>query len=863
MEKPSRQRSLFRMNSIFVKCAAVAAIAILLVVGFMDRMVRNSSDLLTSEALSQRAKDVNGLLAIQLGGSIKFGNSAAVQEILDSVVHTAQPAAIGGVVVNTRRLVLYQSDGADLDLDTIMTLVDQAFETGKTAKTVDGLIVATPSMFGEGDAIAGVVVSQWTAVHSIALLAKRHQAMIQWSGLVFMISLAGLVSFLWYSLSRPLMRIEAAVADVEAGNFDVTIPSTTRGDEIGGIAKRLDHFRAALAVAQDAQRENAFRGSAFEGSTAAMMMVDEDFIVTFVNPACVSLLDNLGDDLLALWPDAMKQGYDGSDLSAMSGLSELIALAKGDPENCLPATLDLRVANTYLSVSLNAASDGNGERIGAVIEWSDETKAQRDAAVLHTIEKKQVRLEFCANGRCELANENAVTALNVVLRDDEKLVFEEFFPTGQPDTDVPEGLRDRVFAGQEIYGKFAINVRGSDEIRIFDGSFGSIFAPDGTLERALFLGTDVTHADRELRASDALRARISRDQESVVLELGKALQKLAEGDLTAHIRSDFPEEYEKLRSDFNAATIALNQAVGVVTKNVNSIRKETVNISEAAEDLADRTERQATTLEETAAAMDQLAKSVSGAAHGADEASKISGAAKRNAEESGKIAREAVIAMSEIKTSSQQISKITSVIDDIAFQTNLLALNAGVEAARAGEAGRGFAVVATEVRALAQRSSDAAREINVLIAASEENVGQGVDLVGRTGTALDEIVESVADISHRVTDIAVSARDQSAGLNEINEAVIELDHVTQQNTVMFDKTTAASLAMTQEADALATAVSKFKLTHEDRRSPAGDEANAPHIDNVGSVRPLTSFQLSRENSTVTKVSNGTTGWEEF
>jgi methyl-accepting chemotaxis protein len=863
MKKPNNQRSLFRLNSIFVKCAAVAAIAILLVVGFMDLMVRKSTVELTSAGLSQRATDVNGLLAIQLGGSIKFGNSVAVQEILDSVVETARPDAIGGLVVNSSNVILYQSEGAVFDMASIDALVEQVMETGVAVATDDGLIVATPSLFGEGNAIAGVVVSQWTADHSMALVHDGHKTMVMWSGVVFLIALAGLVSFLWQTLSRPLTRIEAAVAEVESGNYNVTIPATNRRDEIGGIAQRLDHFRAALAIARDAQRENAFRGSAFEGSTAAMMMVDEDFRVTFVNPACVTLLDQLGSDLHALWPTLGDDGYQSADLSKMSELSEAIELAKTDPENGLPTSINLRIADTYLNVSLNAAHDGQGIVIGAVIEWSDVTKAQRDAAVLHTIEKKQIRLEFASDGRCKLANENAISSLNVELVDAIGPDFGELFPSVQPHADVPDNLRAAVLQGQEVYGKFNIRVFGADEIRTFDGSFGSIHAPDGRLERALFLGTDVTEADRELHASDAQRERIAHYKESVVFELGKALKKLAEGDLTAHIDIEFSAEYEKLRADFNAATVALNQAVGVVTKNVNSIRNETVNISSAAEDLAARTERQATTLEETAAAMDQLTKSVSGAAQGADHASKISDVAKRNAEEGGGIARKAVVAMGEIKASSEEISKITYVIDDIAFQTNLLALNAGVEAARAGEAGRGFAVVATEVRALAQRSSEAASEINVLIAASEDHVGQGVDLVGRTGTALDEIVVSVADISERVAEIAGSAREQSAGLSEINEAVMELDHVTQQNTVMFDKTTAASHAMTQEADALATAVAKFKLT-----ADAIVERPEHSVESFSTIRndhtPEASGSLTGLPSISTqKVANGSTGWEDF
>ena len=294
--------------------------------------------------------------------------------------------------------------------------------------------------------------------------------------------------------------------------------------------------------------------------------------------------------------------------------------------------------------------------------------------------------------------------------------------------------------------------------------------------------------------------------------------------------------------------------------NVDSIRNETTEITSSADDLSRRTEKQAATLEETAAALDELTASVRSAAEGADDASKMSTDAQANAQQGGEIARQAMKAMDGIKSSSQEISKITSVIDDIAFQTNLLALNAGVEAARAGEAGRGFAVVATEVRALAQRSSDAAREINTLISSSGEQVKQGVELVDRTGEALASIVNSVAEISNRVSAIASSTRDQSSGLAEINTAVNELDYVTQQNAAMFEETTAASHALTSEADALAGAVARFRMdrssapkAHATEWIPKPDAPSNAHEsrETKGNLAVNTSLDVEPD------------GWEEF
>lgn len=317
--------------------------------------------------------------------------------------------------------------------------------------------------------------------------------------------------------------------------------------------------------------------------------------------------------------------------------------------------------------------------------------------------------------------------------------------------------------------------------------------------------------DARQQAEADERAARSAELQKVIDALGKALKSLADGDLRQDLNNGFPEEYEKLRRDFNEAIAAMRATIGQVVVNADSILNDTGQISTSADDLARRTEKQAATLEEAATALDQLTTYVRSSAESADNAAALSTDAKSSAERGRVVAIEAVKAMDSIKNSSQEISKITQVIDDIAFQTNLLALNAGVEAARAGEAGRGFAVVATEVGCLAQRSSEAAREISTLISNSGNQVEQGVQLVSETGDALTAILQSISDIADRIGSVATSAREQTAGIEEINTAVTELDHVTQQNAAMFEETTAASHALTQEARGLVSAVSRFSL----------------------------------------------------
>jgi methyl-accepting chemotaxis protein len=311
------------------------------------------------------------------------------------------------------------------------------------------------------------------------------------------------------------------------------------------------------------------------------------------------------------------------------------------------------------------------------------------------------------------------------------------------------------------------------------------------------------------------RARMQAELAGVVAQLTEGLRDLAAGNLTRPIPTPFPPQYEALREDFNSTLERLVSTISKVVEASESIRSRSTEISAASEDLSRRTENQAAALEETAAALDQMTASVKSAADGSREVEVIVNRARKEAEDSGVVVQGAVLAMAEIEKSSEQITQIIGAIDDIAFQTNLLALNAGVEAARAGDAGKGFAVVASEVRALAQRSSAAAKEIKTLIATSAQHVRSGVDQVGRAGEALNSIVTSVANISTLVSNIAVGSSEQSHGLTEINIGVTQLDQVTQQNAAMVEESTAASLSLNQDAVGLNELVGVFVLPRSD------------------------------------------------
>ena len=769
-------------------------------------MASRSAMQIAERGVAERAAVVSDFVAVEAGGALKFGKTDALVDLFQKAIDTSDSAALGALAMTGNGDEL--APVGDVP-EALRSLAAQALETGASATGANGFQIAQPVVFGRDNAVAGVIAMNWSPAKALGEVAADQMNMLLVSLATFLA--AGVLATLTLRAAfiRPLVGINAAMDRIAAADYGTRVPGTGRPDEIGSIAQTLEAFRDSLSEAARVTHDALFKGAGFQGSSAALMLADTRQKVVYANTAFEKLL-NSAPHLGAGVPESVI----GADIDVWGALPAHVRKAMDDPD-ALPVDCEIKVGESHLHVGINAVSDAEGSCIGYVIEWADVTAERRNEAVLDALDGALAKAEIAPDGRLLDANENFARLA----------AMKRASLAGHPCTELLASLGETgpvevcLGDGTALTGRFRLKY-GEGQEAVLDGSFTPMRGTGGRVAGHVFIGSDVTEAERAMAGAEARRKEMETAQARVVEMLRVNLSRLSEGDLTSVIDESFAEDYETLRADYNTAVSRLHDAMANVLENAGSISGESRHISKASEDLSRRTETQAATLEETVASIGQITNSVRRATEGALEANRVVTDARSNAESSGEVVQQAISAMGEIEASSNQISKIISVIDDIAFQTNLLALNAGVEAARAGEAGRGFAVVASEVRALAQRSSEAASEISTLISTSGEHVRKGVAMVGKAGQALSQIVVSVSDIAEHVGRIAASAEEQSTSLDEINTAMQQLDQVTQHNAAMFEETTATSQTLSREAANLNETLGRFTLDQATVPSPS-------------------------------------------
>ncbi|QDO99130.1 PAS domain S-box protein [Ferrovibrio terrae] len=534
-------------------------------------------------------------------------------------------------------------------------------------------------------------------------------------------------------------------------------------------------------------------------------------------------------------------------------------LARGEYESAQYMRIAKGGREIWIQASYNPIFDKRGRPYKVVKFATDITEQKLTMAnyegQLSAIGKSQAVIEFRLDGTILTANPNFLSCMGYSLDEVKGRHHSMFAPPGVSESAEYKAFWAKLGRGEFDAGQYRRVGKGGTEVWI-QASYNPIMDAAGRPYKVVKYATDIT-----------AQTKAAQMQQLAVRQVGEVVEATKANDLTRRVSLDGKTgDTRALCEGVNDLVVAMSAIIGNLRTTSATIAAASAEISTGSQDLAQRTESQAASLEETAASMHEVTQTVKMNADNAQAANQLASAARDTAEKGGTVVQNAVAAVSEIENSAQKISDIIGLIDEIAFQTNLLALNASVEAARAGEAGKGFAVVAQEVRALAQRSANASKDIKALIQTSNSQVKTGATLVNQAGQSLTEIVGAIKKVSDIVAEIAAASREQSSGLEQINTAIASMDEMTQRNGALVEETSASAQSLSNQAQDLAGLVQRYRL--DDSVSPAPAPAARPKttvltVKSNGAARPTVTPRPALKVVPQQPKTANAGEWEEF